>query len=219
MQLCRNGEKLKLVAVRRRRQPRHRGGSRRRRRPGAVCVWSRPSKSATPEVRHGARGGGSGSPLVIRQHFPLRIGREMGADPCPQTEAGPTAPRRYQVGKQNSKWPLPPYLTTLVDAAMYRIIYVPCRSLWSCWKFVNCSLSWIKMQNIGLLFRQREWESHNLSTDDASRCFIVVVFWKGCFVLPLWKLFYCVNSSNVYGNIVRSKADSFKFLFPFLYTK
>lgn len=68
--------------------------------PGAVRV--RPRRWCDdcvqpPSVRHGARGGRCGSPLVIRQHFPLRARREMGADPCPQAEAGPTAPPWRQV--------------------------------------------------------------------------------------------------------------------------
>lgn len=43
---------------------------------------------------HGAREGES-PPLVTaakRQDFPHRVHREMGADPCPQTEAGPMPP-------------------------------------------------------------------------------------------------------------------------------
>lgn len=57
---------------------------------------------------HGAREGDS-PPLVTaakRQDFPHRVHREMGADPCPQTEAGPTPPpewcggtRRHEVGR------------------------------------------------------------------------------------------------------------------------
>lgn len=56
---------------------------------------------------HGAREGDS-PPLVTaakRQDFPHRVHRKMGADPCPQTEAGPTPPewcggtRRHEVGR------------------------------------------------------------------------------------------------------------------------
>lgn len=58
---------------------------------------------------YGAREGerGTAPPLVNatqRQDFPHRVCREMGADPCPQAEAGPTppagwcgGPRRHQV--------------------------------------------------------------------------------------------------------------------------
>lgn len=101
------------------------GGTERERRlptpasPGAVCVSPRTSVSAAPEVQHGARGGRCGSPLVICQHFPLRVGGEMGADPCPQAEAGPTAPRRCQVG------PLPPHARMLHLAASLTSKYTP----------------------------------------------------------------------------------------------
>lgn len=67
-------------------------------RPGAQSECDRGrvsvcSESSSPcVVQHGARGGRCGSPLVICQHFPLRVSGEMGADPCPQAEAGPTAP-------------------------------------------------------------------------------------------------------------------------------
>lgn len=46
---------------------------------------------------HGAREGDP-PPLVTaakRQDFPHRVHREMGADPCPQTEAGPTPPPEW----------------------------------------------------------------------------------------------------------------------------
>ncbi|KAG7211554.1 hypothetical protein KM043_010812 [Ampulex compressa] len=59
---------------------------------------------------HGAREGDP-PPLVTaakRQDFPHRVHREMGADPCPQTEAGPTPPpewcggtRRHEVRALN----------------------------------------------------------------------------------------------------------------------
>lgn len=73
----------------------------------SLCLIAAVSQCSAPVVRHGARGGRCGSPLVICQHFPLRARREMGADPCPQTEAGPTAPPWRQVCHQPPKIPLP----------------------------------------------------------------------------------------------------------------
>ncbi|GLV32255.1 hypothetical protein CBL_11788 [Carabus blaptoides fortunei] len=63
--------------------------------------------TAILSLGHGAREGEHAPPLVnatTRQDFPHRVRREMGADPCPQAEAGPTppaewcgGPRRHQV--------------------------------------------------------------------------------------------------------------------------
>lgn len=69
----------------------------------SLCLIAAVSQCSAPVVRHGARGGRCGSPLVICQHFPLRARREMGADPCPQAEAGPTAPPWRQVCHQPPK--------------------------------------------------------------------------------------------------------------------
>lgn len=82
------------------------------RRAARVAGWDhrrvRVVRGCTALRWHGAREGDS-PPLVTaakRQDFPHRVHREMGADPCPQTEAGPTPPpewcggtRRHEVGR------------------------------------------------------------------------------------------------------------------------
>lgn len=70
--------------------------------------------TAILSLGHGAREGEHAPPLVnatTRQDFPHRVRREMGADPCPQAEAGPTppakwcgGPRRYQVHPSSAKF-------------------------------------------------------------------------------------------------------------------
>lgn len=65
---------------------------------------------------HGAREGDP-PPLVTaakRQDFPHRVHREMGADPCPQTEAGPTPPPEWCGGTRRHEVRLTKPSTSLV---------------------------------------------------------------------------------------------------------
>lgn len=64
---------------------------------------------------HGAREG-EPPPLVTaakRQDFPHRVHREMGADPCPQTEAGPTPPPEWCGGRRHEVYTKHPSYSTV----------------------------------------------------------------------------------------------------------
>lgn len=64
--------------------------------------------TAILSLGHGAREGEHAPPLVnatTRQDFPHRVRREMGADPCPQTEAGPTPPAKWCGGPRRHQVP------------------------------------------------------------------------------------------------------------------
>jgi len=55
-------------------------------------------------------GGGAAAPSRNRiQDFPHRVHREMGANPCPQTEAGPTPPEGWGGGSGGRQVHVPIY--------------------------------------------------------------------------------------------------------------
>lgn len=65
--------------------------------------------TAILSLGHGAREGEHAPPLVnatTRQDFPHRVRREMGADPCPQAEAGPTPPAKWYGGPRRHQVPI-----------------------------------------------------------------------------------------------------------------
>lgn len=68
--------------------------------------------TAILSLGHGAREGAAAPPLVKkiqRQDFTHRVCRKMGADPCPQTEAGSTPPSE-KCCRGSRRLKVPPYL-------------------------------------------------------------------------------------------------------------